>query len=245
MTGVEEPAAPFTEEGAAAAVFTDRVELAGRFVEHLVTSGVERGLIGPREVPRIWTRHVLNCAVIEEHIPGNVAICDVGSGAGLPGIALALARPDLDVTLVEPLLRRVTWLQEVVDDLGLDRVRVLRGRAEDMADQVRVDVAVARAVAPLSGLAAWCLPLLRPGGRLLAIKGRSAAEELDAGRTALTRLGARSWRIVLSGEAVLQEPTTVVEVVAGAAAGPGQDGPGRAGSAGSGRRPKRRGKSRR
>lgn len=221
-TGQEPLAAPFPEEGAVAAVFGNGQERARRFVDHLTTSGVDRGLVGPREVPRIWTRHVLNCAVVGELIGADATVCDVGSGAGLPGVALALSRPDLEVVLVEPLLRRVTWLHEVIDDLGLERVRVVRGRAEDVVGTVRADVAVARAVAQLDVLARWCLPLLYPGGKLLAIKGRSAGEELAAGQETLERLGATDWHIVRSGEGTLAEPTTVVEIVAGS--GPAREG---------------------
>lgn len=196
-----------------AAVFGERVLLARMFVEHLATTGVARGLLGPREVPRLWERHVLNCAVVERLIPFGAGVVDVGSGAGLPGIAVAILRPDLRMDLLEPLLRRVEWLQSVVDDLGLDQVRVTRGRAEEQAGEL-ADVVVARAVAPLSVLAGWCLPLLRSGGELLAVKGRSAVEEIAEAEPVLRRLGAVCWEILRVGEDVLDEPTTVVRVVA-------------------------------
>lgn len=203
-------------DGAVAALFGERADLAARFVLHLSTTAVERGLIGPREVPRLWERHVLNCAAVGSLLADGERCVDVGSGAGLPGIALAIARPDLSVTLVEPLQRRVTWLEEVLGDLRLERVVVVRARAEDLhAGGVRYDVALARAVAPLERLASWCLPLVRPGGRLLAVKGRSAAEELAAASQALDALGARERRIVECGGGVLAEPTTVVVVEAG------------------------------
>ena len=131
------------ERKAAEAVFGDRFALAERFVEHLATSGIERGLLGPREVPRLWGRHVLNCAVVAELIGNGKSVCDVGSGAGLPGIALAIARPDLSLVLVEPLERRVAWLNEVVEDLGLDNVSVHRARAEQAVKSVDVDVVTA------------------------------------------------------------------------------------------------------
>ena len=142
-----------------------------------------RGLIGPREAPRLWDRHLLNCAVLGEVVPRGVAVADVGSGAGLPGLVLAIARPDLRVTLVEPLLRRTRFLDEVVDLLGLQaQVEVLRGRAEELADGRTFDVVTARAVAPLERLARWCLPLVAPGGELVAMKGASApAEVVEAG----------------------------------------------------------------
>ncbi len=216
MTRDGAAAVPAEEAGAVAAVFGGRESLALRFAEHLRTSGVERGLIGPREVPRLWSRHILNCAVVESLIAPDESLVDVGSGAGLPGMVLAIARPDLSVVLVEPLLRRVVWLAEVQEDLGLERVEVVRGRAESLAGSVRTDVVVARAVAPLDVLAGWCLPLLEPGGRLLALKGRAAREELAAAVPALERLGAEGWRVRQCGEGLLAEPTTVVEVVAGA-----------------------------
>src|SRR5205085_5221194 len=137
----------------------DRVDLARAFAAHLADTGVSRGLLGPREVPRLWSRHVLNCAAVAPLVPAGAQLVDVGSGAGLPGVVLALARPDLHVTLVEPLLRRVTWLEEVTKDLDLGNVTVVRARAEDLPKEW-ADVATARAVAPLVKLSAWCLPLV-------------------------------------------------------------------------------------
>lgn len=195
-------------------LFGDRLPLARRYAEHLVTSGVERGLIGPREAPRIWERHVLNCAVVAELVPDGARLVDVGSGAGLPGIPLALARPDLQVVLVEPLARRVDWLAEVVADLGLD-VRVDRGRVEEAAVRRRwegADVVTARAVAPLHRLAGWALPLLRTGGLLLAVKGASAPEEIARDAVAVRKLGGGDPRIVLCGRDVVDPLTTVVVV---------------------------------
>lgn len=199
-----------------AAVFGEREGLARRFAEHLATSGVERGLIGPREVPRLWTRHVLNCAVLGELVPQGASVVDVGSGAGLPGVAVAIARPDLAITLVEPLERRTVWLEEVVADLGLP-VRVVRARAEEVAGSVRAQVVTARAVAALDRLAGWTLPLVEAGGQVLAIKGRSAAEELDAARPALRRSGVVAAEVLTCGGAVLGTPTTVVRLVPGSA----------------------------
>ena len=212
----ESGATAVPEQGAAvAAVFGGRVGTARRFVEHLATTGVTRGLLGPCEVPRLWERHVLNCAVVEEVIPADALVVDVGSGAGLPGIAVAIVRPDLRMHLLEPLLRRVEWLHEVVDDLGLDNVEIVRGRAEEYAGRIGADAVVARAVAPLAVLAGWCLPLLRPGGELIALKGRTAAQELAESEVALRRAGAVGWDLQLVGESVLEQPTTVVRVVAG------------------------------
>ena len=215
MTRAGEPTAIEPRPPAAAAIFGDGTALADRFVGHLASSGVEWGLLGPRELPRLWSRHVLNCAVVSELLPPGASVVDVGSGAGLPGLALALARPDLTVSLLEPLERRVSWLRMVVDDLGVP-VRVHRARAEEIRGRVSASVVTARAVAPLARLAGWALPLLEPDGRLLAIKGRSAADELEEARTALSRLGAVDWDIVRCGAGVLDSPTTVVRVRVGA-----------------------------
>lgn len=173
------------------ALFGERAALAERYAEILGTTGVDRGLLGPREVPRIWERHLLNCAVLGEVVPTGARVVDVGSGAGLPGVPLALARPDLAVTLLEPLLRRSIFLAEVVAELGL-AVTVVRGRAEEKSvrrDIGGADVVTSRAVAPLGRLTAWCLPLVRDGGVMLAMKGSSAADELSRDRLAITRGG--------------------------------------------------------
>ena len=201
------------EQAAAARVFGSRLPLAERYVEHLATSGMERGLLGPREVPRLWSRHVLNCAVVADLIPDSSRVADVGSGAGLPGLCLAIARPDLHMTLIEPLERRVTWLNEVIQDLGLDNVRVIRGRAEQVVGDVDVDVVTARAVSALSGLAGLTIPLLHGHGEVLAIKGRSAAEEVDKAAKQIRKLGGKETSVVTAGGDVLEEHTTVVRIV--------------------------------
>lgn len=203
------------ELDAARKIFGDRLDLAQRYVEHLATSGMERGLLGPREVPRLWNRHVLNCAVVEELIPANASVADVGSGAGLPGLCLAIARPDVAITLIEPLERRVIWLNEVISDLGLDNVRVIRGRAEQVVGEVNVDVATARAVSALSGLAALTIPLLHGKGQVLAIKGRSAEEEIQKAQKGIRKLGGRDAAVVTVGSGLLEEPTTVVRIAVG------------------------------
>jgi 16S rRNA (guanine527-N7)-methyltransferase len=210
----QDPPVPDEQERRAAErLFGERLPLAERYVAHLASSGIVRGLIGPREVPRLWSRHVLNCAVVEELIATGARVADVGSGAGLPGLCLALARPDLRITLIEPLERRVQWLDEVVADLGLTNVRVLRARAEQARDEVgEVDVVTARAVSALVGLVDITLPLLRGTGELLALKGRSAADEVRKAQKKLDRLGARSTEIVPAGADLLEEPTTVVRV---------------------------------
>lgn len=200
------------DRAAAEAVFGDHLPLAERYVQHLATTGIERGLIGPREVPRLWGRHVLNCAVVQEYIAPNASVVDVGSGAGLPGLCLAIARPDLKLTLIEPLERRVIWLNEVVEDLGLENVTVLRSRAEQAVGAVDADVVTARAVSALIGLVDITLPILRGTGELLALKGRSAAEEIAKARKKLNRYGARETEILTAGADLLEEPTTVVRV---------------------------------
>ncbi|GAA3364394.1 MULTISPECIES: 16S rRNA (guanine(527)-N(7))-methyltransferase RsmG [Saccharopolyspora] len=212
MTAAEGDPIPVPE--AARAVFGDRLPGAERFATMLAEQGVRRGLIGPRELPRIWDRHLLNSAVLAELLPPNCRVVDVGSGAGLPGIPLAIARPDVELVLLEPMARRVAWLREVIEELDLS-VEVVRGRAEEgpvrdrLADQ---DVVTARAVAPLERLSAWCLPLLRPGGRLLALKGSTAAEELERDAAAVQAVGGSPGEVLSCGDNVLDVPTTVVVV---------------------------------
>ncbi|GII63349.1 ribosomal RNA small subunit methyltransferase G [Sphaerisporangium krabiense] len=185
------------------------------FAEMLAGPGVVRGLLGPREIPRVWDRHLLNCAVVAEAVPQAAHLVDIGSGAGLPGLVLAIVRPDVHVTLLEPLLRRTTFLEECVEGLKLDNVEVLRGRAEELAGKRTFDVASARAVAPLDRLLSWSMPLLRPGGLLLAMKGERAAEELDAATQQLRSYGAETAELVTVGRGKVDPPATLVRVVAG------------------------------
>ncbi|MCZ7417664.1 MULTISPECIES: 16S rRNA (guanine(527)-N(7))-methyltransferase RsmG [unclassified Streptomyces] len=204
----------------AEAVFGDRLPDAIRYAELLADAGVRRGLIGPREVPRLWGRHLLNCAVLSEIVPDGVTVCDVGSGAGLPGIPLALVRPDLRITLLEPLLRRTTFLQEAVELLGLDHVTVVRGRAEEVLGTLApVHVVTARAVAPLDRLAGWGVPLLRPYGEMLALKGDTAEEELKGARSALQKLGVVKASVVQVGAGVVDPLSTVVRAEVGESPG--------------------------
>lgn len=209
--GREVPEAP----PGAVHVFGARLPLAERFTAILADSGVAHGLIGPREVPRLWERHVLNCAVIHPSIAEGDMVIDVGSGAGLPGVALAIARPDLDCHLVEPMLRRTNWLSMVVAELGLPNVTVHRGRAEQFWGVLTAPVVTARAVAPLAQLASWCLPLLQPGGSLLAIRGLSVAEEVEAARMVLWGLGAVDEVIEKFGRGIVDQETTVLRVRVG------------------------------
>ncbi|MCR3720426.1 MULTISPECIES: 16S rRNA (guanine(527)-N(7))-methyltransferase RsmG [Prauserella salsuginis group] len=204
-----------TTPTAAIAVFGEHVDRAERFVAMLREDGVRRGLIGPRELDRLWERHVLNSAVLGDEVPRETSVVDVGSGAGLPGVPLAIARPDLDIVLLEPMARRVEWLEEVVDELDLDGVTVVRGRAEEKAVRAQLDpadVVTARAVAPLARLAGWCLPLVRESGTLVALKGASAAEEIERDRTDVAKAGGGEPRIVECGGDILDTPTTVVVI---------------------------------
>ena len=171
-------------------VFGERWQLAASYADLLATEGVTRGLIGPRESPRLWERHLFNCAALVELLAQEADVCDIGSGAGLPGLVLAIARPDLRLTLVEPLLRRTTFLREAVERLALENVSVLRDRAENLSGSLGCDVVTSRAVAPLPKLMSWSLPLVRPGGSMLALKGTSAADELASARSDLER-----WRV--------------------------------------------------
>ena len=165
-------------------MFGSELETACQFAEILATDGVQRGLIGPRETPRLWDRHLLNCAVVAELLPESGELVDIGSGAGLPGVVLAMLRPGIRVILLEPMLRRSAFLEECLTRLDLPNATVVRGRAEDMTGVIKADIATARAVAPLDRLAGWAAGLLRPGGEILAIKGQSAEQELAAARPA-------------------------------------------------------------
>lgn len=213
----EEEAAPFASRAERTApppppqaeqVYGSALPAATRYADLLADTGVSHGLIGPREVERVWDRHVLNCAVVESLVPENATVVDVGSGAGLPGLALALARADITVHLVEPMARRTAWLEDAVAQLGLDHVRVHRGRAEEV--DVTGDVVTARAVSKLSTLARWMAPLAAPGALMLALKGASAPQELDRDRAAATRAGWVDLDVVTVGEHLLEQPTTVI-----------------------------------
>ena len=195
--GAPEPgvAAP----GNAQDAFGARLGLAERYAALLTGPGIERGVIGPREAERIWQRHLLNSAALADLLPAGGRVVDVGSGAGLPGVPIAIRAPELTVDLVEPLQRRAEFLSEVAAELGLgSQLRVVRGRAEDAAVRKLVGSAnwvVARAVAPLDRLVRWCLPLLAPGGRLLALKGQSADSEVAQHRAALRGMGVTDLRV--------------------------------------------------
>lgn len=206
-----EPPAP----AEAGEIFGSALDTARRFAGILATDGVTRGLIGPRETARLWDRHLLNCAVVADLLPERGELVDIGSGAGLPGVVLAMLRPGMHVILLEPLLRRSVFLSECVTRLDLPNATVIRARAEDMAGDIKADVATARAVAPLDRLAGWAAGLLRPGGQILAIKGQAAGEELAAARPVLSRLGTRSAEVMMAGQGRVVSATTVVRVVIG------------------------------
>ncbi len=200
---------------AIATAFGDREPLADQYHAWLAEHATVRGLIGPREVPRLWDRHILNCAALADVIPEGATVADIGSGAGLPGIPLAIARPDVTVVLIEPLLRRTTFLDEVVADLGLDNVRVIRGRAEEKVVRKEVgvvDVVTSRAVAPLGKLAGWSLPLVRTNGQMIAMKGSSAAEEIERDAKLIKKAKGRQPVIVEVGKDLLETPTYVVQI---------------------------------
>jgi 16S rRNA (guanine527-N7)-methyltransferase len=187
------------------------------YADLLATAGIERGLIGPGETDRIWERHLLNCAVVAPALRGP-RVLDLGSGAGLPGIVLAILRPDLTFVLLDATRRRVDFLDEVLAALGLANVTTRWARAESLAGDVAVDEVVARAVAPLGRLAAWALPLLRPGGRLLAVKGATAGEEIAAEGDGVRRAGGEVRGVREYGMGLIDPPAVVVEVVRGRAA---------------------------
>ncbi|CAJ1511262.1 16S rRNA (guanine(527)-N(7))-methyltransferase RsmG [[Mycobacterium] burgundiense] len=198
---------------AAPDVFGAGLPTAQRYVELLATAGVERGLIGPRETDRLWDRHLLNSAAIGELVDDGYRVVDIGSGAGLPGIPLAIARPDLTVVLVEPLLRRASFLGEAVAELRLENVTVVRGRAEErsvIGDHGEADVVTSRAVAALDKVTRWSMPLLRTGGMMLALKGERAETEVTEHRRVMTSLGADDVRVMKCGVTYLEPPATVV-----------------------------------
>jgi 16S rRNA (guanine527-N7)-methyltransferase len=196
-----------------------RLDVLQRYADLLASEGVLRGLIGPREVPRLWDRHLLNCGLLASLVPEGSRVADLGSGAGLPGLVLALACPDLEVTLIEPMARRTAFLEEACAALDTANVTVVRGRAEEWSRPERFDVVTARALAPLAKLLAWALPLVASGGRVLAMKGSSAEEEISAAGDALARWRAQAEvvRCAVPGAS----PITVVRVVPSDGAGIG------------------------
>jgi 16S rRNA (guanine527-N7)-methyltransferase len=194
-------------------VFSDALPRAEQFAALLATEGIVRGLIGPREVPRLWERHLVNCALVTDLIAPGSSVCDIGSGAGLPGVVIAIRRPDLAVTLVEPLLRRTTFLDEAVAVLGLANVEVVRARAAALHGRRTFDVVTSRAVAPMDRLAEWSLPLVRTGGSFLAMKGSSVQAELDSAAQAISAGRGRLDQVIELGADLLDPPVRVVRIV--------------------------------
>ncbi len=207
-----QPADPLSDDSRVVDLLGPAYPVVARFHELLTAEGVLRGLIGPREVPRLWERHLLNSAALVPYLPTNGLLVDVGSGAGLPGVVLAAMLPDVEVVLLEPMERRVDWLTEVVDRLSLDNAVVRRGRAEEAHGVLTAQAVTARAVAPMDRLARWTLPLLEVGGVLVTLKGRQAAEEIAAARHVLKKLGAGPTEIHEATTLDGLEPTTVVRI---------------------------------
>ena len=209
----------------AAGIFGPALPLAERYAALLAGPGVERGLLGPREAERLWDRHLLNCAVLAALVPHPATLVDIGSGAGLPGLVLALLLPDVTITLVEPMARRISFLEECVEALALANVSLCRARAEEVHGQFAADVVTARAVAPLDRLAGLALPLARPGGIVLAVKGERASAEADAAAPLLRRLGVTDVSVLRAGAGQVDPPATVVRLVAPPPAKPGRSSP--------------------
>ena len=198
------------EPAEASVVFGEHIDRARRFTAALGEHGEERGLIGPLEPPRLWTRHILNSAVAAPLFPAGGRVGDIGSGAGLPGLVLAIARPDVQWVLIEPMERRVAWLQEQKDALGLDNVEVVRARGEDWKQGPVLDAVTARAVSALKTLIPLTAPLLRPGGELILLKGANAANEIEAAEKAIRKYKLADVRVETVGEGVISEPTRVI-----------------------------------
>ena len=199
---------PESEPAPAARIFGLNIDKARAYTAALIADGETLGLLGPREYPRIWTRHVLNSAVVAELVPAGVTVADVGSGAGLPGIPMAIAQPEAHFTLIEPMERRSDWLKEQVQKLELKNVSVLRARAEEVGEAF--DIVTARAVKALPQLLQMCVPMTKHGGEIIALKGEKAQLEIDDSKRLMKKLDIQSFDIVFTGEQFLDEPTRVV-----------------------------------
>jgi 16S rRNA (guanine527-N7)-methyltransferase len=198
------------EPESAKAIFGLQIEKARAFAQKLANDSDDLGLLGPRELDRLWSRHILNSAVVAETVKAGDLVADVGSGAGLPGIPMAIALPEAHFVLIEPMERRSNWMLEVIEDLGLNNVEVRRARAEEVLD-LTFDIVTARAVAALDKLLRLTVHLLKPGGSLIALKGSKAAEEIEAAKRLQKKLGIASFEIQICGEKFLAEPTSVVK----------------------------------
>ena len=208
MENLEGDFTPELEPAAAELIFGDQIGKARLYFDALVRDGDLLGLLGPREMPKLWTRHILNSAVVAELVAPGQTVADVGSGAGLPGIPMALAQPQAHFTLIEPMERRSDWLKRVVQDLELTNVRVHRARAEEIAEVF--DVVTARAVSALPNLLRMCVPMTKHGGEVIALKGSKAAEEIQDAKKLQKKLGIASFEIVRLGGEFLTDPTLVV-----------------------------------
>ncbi|WIB77512.1 16S rRNA (guanine(527)-N(7))-methyltransferase RsmG [Curtobacterium sp. MCPF17_002] len=198
-----------SEPAAAATLFGDRIDVARSFTNELARRGEELGLIGPLELPRLWTRHILNSVLLAPLLEARGRVADIGSGAGLPGLVLAIARPDVHLTLIEPMERRVDWLTSEADRLGLDNVDVVRARAEDVADSIVVDQVTARAVSALSKLIPLTVPLVRSGGQLILMKGARVEDEIEKARKVILRKRLTDVEVLELGVGVVEETTRV------------------------------------
>lgn len=208
MENLEGEFAPEAEPASAALIFGQNIDLARRYFELLVRDGDLLGLLGPREMPKLWTRHILNSAVVAELVSPGASVADVGSGAGLPGIPMALAQPQAKFTLIEPMERRSDWLKSTIAELQLENVRVLRARAEEVTEVF--DVVTARAVSALPNLLKMCVPLTKHGGEVIALKGSKAADEIADSKKLQKKLSIESFEIVRVGGELLADPTLVV-----------------------------------
>ena len=198
------------EPESAKAIFGPQIDKARAFAQKLANDSDDLGLLGPRELDKLWSRHILNSAVVAETVKAGDLVADVGSGAGLPGIPMAIALPEANFVLIEPMERRSNWMLEVIEELGLTNVEVRRARAEEVLD-LKFEIVTARAVAALDKLLRLTVHLLKPGGSLIALKGSKAAEEIEAARRIQKKLGIASFEIQICGEKFLAEPTSVVK----------------------------------
>ncbi len=200
--------APEKEPATALAIFGSGIDKARGYAAALIRDGDELGLLGPREMPKLWSRHILNSAVVAELVPDGAKVADVGSGAGLPGIPMAIAQPNAEFVLIEPMERRSNWLLQQVEELGLNNVRVIRARAEEVGEAF--DIVTARAVSALPKLLRMTVPLTRNGGQIIALKGSKAADEIEESKSLQKKLKIAGFEILVTGAQHLAEPTTVV-----------------------------------
>ncbi len=208
QSNLDESFEPEVEPSVAAAIFGDRLPIARAYAAALVRDSDLLGLLGPREMPKLWTRHILNSAVVAELVPAGKSVADVGSGAGLPGIPMAIAQPDAHFTLIEPMERRSDWLKQISSELGLANVTVLRARAEEVGDVF--DLVTARAVSALPKLLRLTVLITNNGGKVLALKGSKASEEIEEAKKLAKKLKISGFEVVHTGKQFLAEPTLVV-----------------------------------